>query len=300
MEEEFLWKYYSVGKTTSVRKVICEFTQGTSETFNEVWEQLRDLIRECPYHGVSNHEPTQIFYDGLGTQDRYLLDATSGGTFMRKYEDDAMELIETVVKNSDHNAAKPFVRGAMPNEQRIDKMVEVQNLLLDRLDIRNGSEGLTPVSLQEASPCANCSRFDHIKLDCPVIRSKGKIYLDKVHRDNQLNRDDKIFRVDTLTIIIPLFLIILHRIQDLGGTTINPIVHYTTVSNNNNPRPIKDSHHSSHWVNHKRTRNLHARPRGIQADPRGHLAINLATDADELMRGWNLGLRQDEHPIDDR
>ena len=72
MEEEFLRKYYSVGKTTFVRKAIREFTQGSSETFHEAWERLRDLMRECPHHGVSNHELTQIFYDGLGPQDRYL------------------------------------------------------------------------------------------------------------------------------------------------------------------------------------------------------------------------------------
>ena len=66
------------------------------------------------HHGVSNHELTQIFYDGLGPQDRYLLDAASGGTFMCKYEDDAMEIIEMVAENSHHNAGKPFGRGAMP------------------------------------------------------------------------------------------------------------------------------------------------------------------------------------------
>ena len=38
MEEEFLRKYYSVGKTTSVRKSIREFTQGMSENFYEAWE----------------------------------------------------------------------------------------------------------------------------------------------------------------------------------------------------------------------------------------------------------------------
>ena len=186
MEEEFLRKYYSVGKTTSIRKAIREFTQGSSETFHEAWERLRDLTRECPHHGVSNHELTQIFYDGLGPQDRYLLDAASGGTFMSKYEDDAMDLIETVAENSHHNPAKPFGRGAMPKAldaksaetgmllERIDKMAEVQNLLLDRLNIRNGSEGLAPVSLQEASPCATCSRFDHVKLDCPVMAIQGQ------------------------------------------------------------------------------------------------------------------------------
>ena len=63
---------------------------------------------------MSNHELTQIFYVGLGPQDIYLLDAASSDTFMRKLEDNAMELIETVVENSHHNAEKPFGRGAMP------------------------------------------------------------------------------------------------------------------------------------------------------------------------------------------
>ena len=124
-------------------------------------------MRECPHHGVSNHELTQVFYDRLGPQDRYLLDEASGDTFMRKYEDEVMELIETVAKNSHHHAAKPFGRGAMSKAidaksaetgmllERIDKMAEVQNLLLDRLNIRNGSEGLAPVSLQEVSLMEN-------------------------------------------------------------------------------------------------------------------------------------------------
>ena len=188
MEEEILRKYYSVGKTTSVRKAIHDFTQGTSETFHEAWDRFRDLTRECPHHGVSNHELMQIFYDELGLQERYLLDSVSGGTFMRKYEDEAMELIETVVKNSHHNASKPFGRGAMPKGQmidakskkrgmlleRFDKMAKVQNLLLDQLNIGNGAKGLAPVSLQEALPCANCSRFDHIKLDCPIMVIQGQ------------------------------------------------------------------------------------------------------------------------------
>ena len=132
---------------------------------------------------MSNHELTQIFYDELGPQDRYLLDATSGGTFMRKYEDESMKLIKTVADNSHHNAPKSFGRGAMLKGQminakleetgmlleRIYKMVEVQNLLLDRLNICIDSEGLAPVSLQEALSCDNCSRFDHVELECPVM-----------------------------------------------------------------------------------------------------------------------------------
>ena len=104
-------------------------------------------------------------------------------TSMRKCKDKMIELIETKAKNSHHNEAKPFRRGIMPKVQfidakspetcmlleKIEKMVEVWNLLLDRLIIQNGYEGLAPVLLQEASPCANCSRLDHIELDCSVM-----------------------------------------------------------------------------------------------------------------------------------
>ena len=188
MEEEFLRKYYFVGKTTFARKAIRVFTQGPSETFHEAWERLRDLTRECPHHGVSNHELTQIFYDGLGSQDRYLLDATSGGTFMSKFEDEAMDLIETVAENSHHNAAKPFGRGVTPKGglidakfietgmllEKIDKMAEVHNILLDRFNIRNESKGLAPIALQEASPWAHCSRLDHVEMDCPIMAIQGQ------------------------------------------------------------------------------------------------------------------------------
>ena len=134
MEEEFLRKYYSVGKTTSVRKAMRELTQGPSETFHEAWERLRDLTRECPHHGVSNHELTQIFYDGFGPQDRYLLDIASGGTFVSKFEDEARDLIKTVAENSHHNTEKPFGRGATPKGALIDAKSVEKGMLLEKID----------------------------------------------------------------------------------------------------------------------------------------------------------------------
>ena len=45
MEDAFLRKYYSVGKTSAVRCAIREFSQGPGEVFYEAWERLRDLLR---------------------------------------------------------------------------------------------------------------------------------------------------------------------------------------------------------------------------------------------------------------
>ena len=124
MEEEFLRIYYYVQKTTSVQKAILELAQVPRETFHKARERLRDLIRECPHHRVSKHELAKIFYDRLGLQDRYLLDAASDDILMRKFEDNAMEL------NSHHTAEKPFVRGGMPNRELIDAKSTETGILL--------------------------------------------------------------------------------------------------------------------------------------------------------------------------
>ena len=44
MKDAFLHKYYSVGKTSVVRRAMREFSQGQGEVFYEAWERLRDLL----------------------------------------------------------------------------------------------------------------------------------------------------------------------------------------------------------------------------------------------------------------
>ena len=188
MEDAFLRKYYSVGKTSAVRRAIREFSQGPGEVFYGACERLRDILRQCPYHGIPKHEITQIFYDGLGAPDRYLLDAASGGTFMSKYEDEALELIELVAENSHHHAAKSFGGRSTPAKRgmldakaaetgmlldKIEKLTEAQNLIMDSLKIRPSSDGLLPVSHVDVSPCSHCSSFEHVELDCPVMAIQG-------------------------------------------------------------------------------------------------------------------------------
>ena len=171
-----------------MRRAIREFSQGPGEVFYEACERLRDLLRQCPHHGISKHEITQNFYDGLGAPDRYLLDVASGGTFMRKYEDEALELIELMAENNHHHAAKSFKGQSAPAKGRmldakavetsmlldkIEKLTEAQNLIMDSLKIRPGSDGLTLVSHVDVSPCLHCSSFEHVELDCPVMAIQG-------------------------------------------------------------------------------------------------------------------------------
>ena len=92
-------------------------------------------MRQCPHHGIPKHEITHIFYDGLGAPDRYLVDATSGGTFMSKYDDEALELIELVAENSHHHAAKSFGgRSAPAKGGMLDAKAAETGMLLDKIE----------------------------------------------------------------------------------------------------------------------------------------------------------------------
>ena len=52
---------------------------------------------------------------------------------------------------------------------KIEKLTEAQNLIMESLKIRPGFDGLAPVSHVDVSPCSHCFSFEHVKLDCFVM-----------------------------------------------------------------------------------------------------------------------------------
>ena len=108
---------------------------------------------------------------------------------MSKYEDEALELIKLVAENSHHHADKSFrglsarAKGGMLDAKaaetcmvldKIEKLTEAQNLIMDSLKIQPGSDGLALVLHVDISPCLHCSSFEHVELDCPVMAMQGQ------------------------------------------------------------------------------------------------------------------------------
>ena len=58
--------------------------------------------------------------------------------------------------------------------EKLDQMVEVQNLILDRLQIKNACEGLALATRDEMTVCAHCSNFELLEMDCPVMTVYGQ------------------------------------------------------------------------------------------------------------------------------
>ncbi|GAV60410.1 LOW QUALITY PROTEIN: hypothetical protein CFOL_v3_03941, partial [Cephalotus follicularis] len=86
--------------------------------FHESWERLKDLIRKCPHHVVPKWQLVQCFYDGLTAQNRQMVDASCGGTFMHKNEDEAWQLFEALSENSLHHLASTIESSAMGTQNK--------------------------------------------------------------------------------------------------------------------------------------------------------------------------------------
>ncbi|MQL98863.1 hypothetical protein Taro_031576 [Colocasia esculenta] len=102
MQQEFLKKFYPIGCTNTMRRVITRFSQHSGELMHESWERLKELLRKCPNHDLS----------------RQMVDASCGGAFMTKSEDEAYDLFKTLSENSiNHASLHSYERALGPSKK---------------------------------------------------------------------------------------------------------------------------------------------------------------------------------------
>ncbi|GAV67714.1 LOW QUALITY PROTEIN: hypothetical protein CFOL_v3_11219, partial [Cephalotus follicularis] len=98
--------------------------------FHEPWERLKDLIRKYPHHVIPKWQLVQCFYDGLTAQNRQMVDASCGGTFMHKSEDEAWQLFESLNENSLNHLSSRVESSAMGNQKKggIDEVSQFETV----------------------------------------------------------------------------------------------------------------------------------------------------------------------------
>ena len=68
---------------------ISSFYQYEGESFHEVWERFKDLLRKFPYHSFTKWMQVHYFYTGSSCPIRTLIDASAGGAIMGNNEVEA-------------------------------------------------------------------------------------------------------------------------------------------------------------------------------------------------------------------
>jgi len=180
MQQEFLKKYFPIGKTNQIRKAIISFAQFEGEQFHETWERLKDLLRKCLHHAVPKWQLVQCLYDGLTEPHRQMVDASCGCTFMMKSENEAWISFDNLSENLVQHASTSR-RTLAPKVPNIENLFEASTPFdvttkvdaLSRNIDKLMATGFAPTSSSHISPqhepCSFCSSTAHHVRDCPAI-----------------------------------------------------------------------------------------------------------------------------------
>ena len=101
-----LKKFYPTHKTALMKKNITQCKQEPNEPFWNNFERFKDLLVQCPHHGVEKWWQCQILYDGLDYQNKTLLETMSGGNFLKKDENEGWEIYEDLAEKP-YNGNQP-------------------------------------------------------------------------------------------------------------------------------------------------------------------------------------------------
>ena len=94
--QKFLTKFFTPTKIAQLVQEINTFRQLEGENLVEAWERFHELLRRCPQHRLTRWMQVYTFYNGLRDATRIVIDASVGGTLMKK----TTEILEDATINT--------------------------------------------------------------------------------------------------------------------------------------------------------------------------------------------------------
>ncbi|GKV23867.1 hypothetical protein SLEP1_g33550 [Rubroshorea leprosula] len=167
--DKFIAKFFPPSKTAKLRNNITTFVQFDNESLYEAWERFKELVRQCPNHGLPVWLQVQTFYNGMTPPNRSIIDAAAGGNLMNKTKEDGYKLLDEMTSNSyqwtNHRATKKEV--GLHNVDAFTSLSAQISALNKKLD----NLGASAMSISSNSCCQLCGQFGHASVECQVGNS---------------------------------------------------------------------------------------------------------------------------------
>lgn len=96
----FLKKFFPNHKTTKLTNEINQFRQKHNEPFWTCFDRFKNLLSQCPHHGIEKWRLCKIVYEALDGSTTALLESMCQGKFMEKDEDEGWEFFEDFAKKT--------------------------------------------------------------------------------------------------------------------------------------------------------------------------------------------------------
>ncbi|GJR22111.1 hypothetical protein Tco_0970638 [Tanacetum coccineum] len=98
LKKAFIQRYCPPSMTAKQLEDIHNFKQEGDESLYQAWERYNDLLYKCPTHDINSNQKVNIFYKGLSTMNRQLLDSQGPIIGMRPAQ--ALTAIQTMADHS--------------------------------------------------------------------------------------------------------------------------------------------------------------------------------------------------------
>nr|GEV77112.1 reverse transcriptase domain-containing protein [Tanacetum cinerariifolium] len=194
---KFVNQFFPPSKTTNLKNEISRLTQRFEETFGEVWERFKEMLRAYPHHGFIELAQIDTFYNGLNDNDQDSLNAVAGGNLLSKTTIEALQIIENKSKIR-YSRNKPNVSrmnttsmdNASKSDDRIDKLADQISTLVDIFAKK--IVALAPIKAVEES-CVTCGgnhayyNFPNTNSNQPSVCVATSTYNQVAHQNRASN-----------------------------------------------------------------------------------------------------------------
>ena len=136
-----------------------------------------EALNACPHHGFDTWLLVSYFYDGISPAMKQLLETMSGGDFLSKNPEEALDFLSYVVEASkgwdepnpremERMRPQPCTRGGMysiPEDMDMKAKVSTLARRLEELEMRNQHEvqAVTEIPMPK-KPCFICQSTKHL------------------------------------------------------------------------------------------------------------------------------------------
>src|SRR4051812_21642381 len=99
------------------------FRQLDNEHIAQAWERMKNLVKNCPTHGLTTWLVIQTFYAGLNFTSRNMLNSAAGGTFMSTTLGADTKLLDEMMMNYSQWHTKQS-----PTSKKVNSVEEIPSL----------------------------------------------------------------------------------------------------------------------------------------------------------------------------
>ncbi|GJR76910.1 hypothetical protein Tco_0089275 [Tanacetum coccineum] len=168
---ESLTLYYPPPKTAKRLEDIYNFKQESDESLYQAWERYNNLLYKCPTHDINNHQKVNIFYKGLSTMNRQLLD--SQGPIPGMIPAQALMKIQTMTDHSQKWHDRTLSRSISSNRNTDGLVAFISKLDNLGRDMKKLKENVHAIQVG----CQICEG-PHLNKECPLneeVKQVGEV-----------------------------------------------------------------------------------------------------------------------------